>query len=1350
MKKIKLFMVMIFSTMLFLSFSVVNAIDMLPDNAAKISNCEIKQIKTGTAPWDEDDLAGNDSSEDNYIVRSFDQVTWTIENTMITTDGAEKYTGGKIYFEVTVPSDQFSVQTFKWDLDSMAWIENPKVSADGLVLTGYYSMKTNDTTVPGKQNLIFVAKVLGAKNGATLDPEFKMWLNGNKDEYKCVRHFTPITISAAAKYNVVMKRNNYVDDRVTLTINDEEISGRMFGYALVYQLYNENSSKGLKGIEYPSGVVKNDVKFTLYKKDNNTKELVDITAVNTPILWQYYVAGTGNKKSNGYIDGRDIYQGKDSIIYNGSSTMPFGNLKTIKDRKVCILDTGTPSMIQDKNIIHTSISGYKFDGIFPTFDYGDNTTSLAVKYGDNIGCFGSIQFQVFIPDFDEYDSSSSYYLYVSDENMEATSESGINVTEQQKVTDDTSSVQYVKNKIGSYGSNIYIYKRKDNSIQGNAATYWNAGDSRVYRGQQLFIRADVSQKASNEESEYPRTINNFIKYDADCYETVVLQNGDKNYISNTEMEFKMWYATKKDGSNWSSDLEMNRAKQEEMNLYETLEEVPEGYKVVGVYLESIDGIMKNATTSFYVPVVVRETANINKTYAANQYVQLFKDGLDRTTQTVKNPDNIWPKAVFTRYVDYIKTEYDDGGIQISGTHYKSCEWGNTALVVGAQQSITIEAMDPSTGSKKTSYDMSKNEYNVTYKVTPALKNPVNESTLGESDVTVNAVVTLPKGMTYVAGSSNYGDPDLVENADGTITLTWTIYNCTVNKKIEPVIFEGHINEENSNGTQLVTNAEINADVSKIGPTRYEDRIAQTSVQVIDLAAHRLYKTVEVPVIEKNGDIHYSISYKNNTDEVISDFQLLDILPYNGDSRGTSFSGTYKVTKIVIKQKDENGDVLSSNENLKLYCTTDETARNATAKDENLGDGWTLTETQSIMSTLTAFALKGEVGTQGLVSVDIYMTTSGNKSDDKYVNSASTQVYSTTNAIVTSDVIAQIVSRKIEGIVWYDTNYNGIMDDDEQRVSNVKMILTDGEGNSVTDVDGNVVSELTTDENGYYCFKSLRASDYYVKIVMPESKYTLTEKEVGMKATVNSKFNQENETTDLITKLNSKALPNLIVTNQNAGLIKKQTKVVVNYKEDETDRKLYDEITIDGRVDDEYTTEDKIDEINTANNNEYEFVRVEGNTTGNMTEDVIYVTYYYKKIKGSVTITKVDKDNTSKLLQGAVFKIEKLDDNGNIDTTFKSIEKTTSSSGIAVFDELIIGKYRITEIKAPNGYELLQSSIDVEIDKDNREMSYTLVNKKKLDLPDTGGKNFIIYTSIVGLVTIGVSLVLNKKKVKNKA
>ena len=71
--------------------------------------------------------------------------------------------------------------------------------------------------------------------------------------------------------------------------------------------------------------------------------------------------------------------------------------------------------------------------------------------------------------------------------------------------------------------------------------------------------------------------------------------------------------------------------------------------------------------------------------------------------------------------------------------------------------------------------------------------------------------------------------------------------------------------------------------------------------------------------------------------------------------------------------------------------------------------------------------------------------------------------------------------------------------------------------------------------------------------------------------------------------------------------------------------------------------------------------------------------------GRLVIKKVD-DDTNKGLEGAVFKISKVNDG-----TFVPIELTTNKQGIAVSDLLPASKdgseYLITEIKAPDGYSL---------------------------------------------------------------
>lgn len=273
-----------------------------------------------------------------------------------------------------------------------------------------------------------------------------------------------------------ISRNTYCDNRTSINLDGKEINGRMLGYAIIFQLYNKNSSKGLRGIEYPTGKFLTDIKLKLYKAENGAN--VDITNEVNPILWQYYVAGTGARENAGVIPGREIYKENSGYVYAGMHLTPYGYLTENRDN--CIFDSGTPSMNQDGNIIHMSIKDYKFDSIFPrvTRDGKENT---ATNYPSNVGCFSSIQFQIFVPDFDNYDNTGSYYLSVTDENMQSTSLSNVASNIQNCITDDSTIAQYTQRKAGSYSSYLHLVKRKGNNLWITyCSSAWGAGEEMRY------------------------------------------------------------------------------------------------------------------------------------------------------------------------------------------------------------------------------------------------------------------------------------------------------------------------------------------------------------------------------------------------------------------------------------------------------------------------------------------------------------------------------------------------------------------------------------------------------------------------------------------------------------------------------------------------------------------------------------------------------------------------------------------------------------------------------------------------------------------------------------------------------
>ena len=237
-----------------------------------ISGVQVMQIKTGTGPWDANDNPGNDTSADNNIVRSYDQVTWTLDVTMSLKSGVSEggLTGGRINVDVSVPD---TLANFvKWDLTSMTWIENGEVSEDGTRLTGSYSMDESKQNVPGKQTLVFVLTVGGVANETEIKPTFTLDLEGNNENEKASTVASPVKVSSFPKYDISIDNLN-----MTYDIERNGKYQKLYKYGLSFKLLGDSVSKGLKGVEIPKDSLSFDIKYKMQRKPLEGGNYTDIT-----------------------------------------------------------------------------------------------------------------------------------------------------------------------------------------------------------------------------------------------------------------------------------------------------------------------------------------------------------------------------------------------------------------------------------------------------------------------------------------------------------------------------------------------------------------------------------------------------------------------------------------------------------------------------------------------------------------------------------------------------------------------------------------------------------------------------------------------------------------------------------------------------------------------------------------------------------------------------------------------------------------------------------------------------------------------------------------------------------------
>ncbi len=93
----------------------------------------------------------------------------------------------------------------------------------------------------------------------------------------------------------------------------------------------------------------------------------------------------------------------------------------------------------------------------------------------------------------------------------------------------------------------------------------------------------------------------------------------------------------------------------------------------------------------------------------------------------------------------------------------------------------------------------------------------------------------------------------------------------------------------------------------------------------------------------------------------------------------------------------------------------------------------------------------------------------------------------------------------------------------------------------------------------------------------------------------------------------------------------------------------------------------------------------------------------RKISGVVEVVK--KGTDGKLLEGAVFELQSLDDENVV------FEETTGANGIARFENIKFGDYQLKEKRAPEGYLLTGKQQTVTVDTENKVYQFEYTNKQ---------------------------------------
>lgn len=990
---------------------------------AQINSIRRSKRNTGTMPFDSNDEQGNDSSAENNIVRSFDKIFYEFELILGIKEGSGvlKTQGGKIYAQAKLPTDLSAT----WNSDAFQWMENCEISADGKIITGYYKIEDSIQSAPGSQLLSFEANVNGCANNAEIIPEFLFYLEGNEEsEYKQYRD-DPIRVTAIPRYNIQLEWDRGTSAYKGIEIELDGERNKLYTVGFGFQLYGESPEKGLKGIEIPDGELNFDIDVSLIKKshqeDTSGEDVTDgnvkfLTAKpNTKAIWEEDLTDHSYTQLLNEIGEYSKY----------STHLPLssGNKVFASDnRSQQVYHNGQISVQQNGNTLHVRVSDYAIDGIFP-YRWASSSNETEHNFTDQIGyiCTGNLFYAVALNDQTFGAENSNCYLSFEAKNMSVRSIGGMNCQEDQNLSDQQLSTMHVEYKDGKMATGNYSYtvdlNDKTKSGERLQSTFEN-GDGRTMAGTNIALITEVALDASNPLTYAGYAMNLLCKIDDECYEPIMYQDGSEyaffdqwnNYSE--EITFNLLYAAKKDKTGWTSDEEMAEMPMQDLIYFDTIQELKQtGAVCVGVMYESTSGVLKPGSTArVRVPAHIKETSVVDQVYQFIGNVRIWgiDHPLDRSEQTFLNPDAVYPAAAFAWKPDYIKTQYDGNGMIIGG-HDPGYKNGNSMIIVGGFTSITKSVSDKTEqGEAKTIYDLRNMEHIVSYILYPSF---VSSAELEEEiRVKDNIVIEdiLPRGLSYIDGSSNYENPEIELLEDGSTKLKWHIKDWEINTEKDPITYQAEISLTSMNGTQYKNYATIHA--PNVDNSAEVFRSDSYSITTVNLAGHRIFKEALNDVIQINDIMEYKINYLNMTEQRVDNVAILDILPYNEDGRMTAYHGNYKVMALYPENTKENTSY-------EIYGTNDITVRDKNVGEIDINDGtWELIGTKAdeiqVEKELTAIYIKGDFEAYEEFSMKLCLDPENCSGGDWYYNDFTVKTGTESDIIQAVPVGIQVMEQKI--------------------------------------------------------------------------------------------------------------------------------------------------------------------------------------------------------------------------------------------------------------------------------------------------------------------------------------------------
>lgn len=826
--------------------------DMLDTDSAAVSRLRLIDRITGTAPFDADNERGDDKDENNDIVRSYDTVTYDYEYTLTPDSTMDYYRRTRVGFRFELPYPKDKV-TF--DAEKMGWVDHtpgyePKLTTetiDGIVTQVYTCYRLleptsqSPTVNPGTGSIGLSVAVKGAPHGYRFHPTVKAWPAWdasnptNTGTHKRAED-TPKDVTVSAKLNLNVRMVNYGNvDRGVFDFSsgaanapnrtEGKVTGLGSGIALVTEMRWPDRTKGLKGLEAPSGRITYRLRLSnQYSDDTKPGTKHPMERRWQPLLYDYgHIQGENYSKYGRTFADIDLQHHVPGVAdrADGYDRVARGDTT---------ITTTTGGQGTDVTV---SFDGYD-TSVFPTHNkvsssYDKCSTDYMMSDCSTmqVGAIHTDVLQFITPTSRDGRTVAQYYgnvdqtanITMDDMGLTATGVSGDRLAtaedngNQAATGDDHAGSALTVRMPGTYSTRIR-YTYWSNSVSWNDAGTsgdWTMPD-RVNGSDSLIqgskLRLQIGHNIIiNSEGDAEVMGMGLVKLDPNSIEPVddhpdtqptipmnVWTWGARAGKQGNAIPY--WYAVKKDGTGWKDYREQRDTKISGLDYYPTLNEAKRHGTVVGMLFEDHNTVDPTGTSfnRTFTPIVslparILDTARIGTvTPIVAETAYWTRNSLARTANLNADAPNTqwqqWSDNLATRLPEYANSVKPD--LTYSGGTYRPATFDENGVYQGGDTADTLKgdslyiagetphiakqvAQTNEAGNTKTVYDLDKEQRTVDWKLTATAD---TSTTTDGGQYTTDYIITdtLPKGLTYVDGSMTVGGQYSQHTPDkGTVT-----------------------------------------------------------------------------------------------------------------------------------------------------------------------------------------------------------------------------------------------------------------------------------------------------------------------------------------------------------------------------------------------------------------------------------------------------------------------------------------------------------------------------------------------------------------------------------------------------